>query len=116
MRYRGSAFHLFLAAALLATGIPAGRGATYYVRSGGDDAGGGTTPASAFRTVLRAAQALDHGDSIVVGPGEYSERILIAERHAGERIPSGAYGRGVSIEPGGDGPGSGGAAALRCNR
>ena len=54
--------------------------ATYYVRSAGDDRADGASARTAFRTLVRAAQALDHGDTAVVGPGTYREAVLIAER------------------------------------
>src|SRR5262249_22257483 len=57
---------------------------THYVRASGNDQADGKTPESAFRTVLRAAQALNHGDTIVIGPGTYSESVLIAERFGTE--------------------------------
>src|SRR5688500_2140201 len=56
------------------------RAATWYVRQGGDDREDGKSPAAAFRTILRTAQVLNHGDQVVVGPGTYRESALFAER------------------------------------
>ena len=53
---------------------------TYFVRSQGNDRGNGTTSPTAFRTLLRAVRMLNHGDTIVLGPGVYRENVLIAER------------------------------------
>ena len=64
---------------LLFGGLPV-LATTYYVRQRGDDQADGKTPATAFRTVLRAAQALNHGDSIVIGPGSYTTASLLADR------------------------------------
>lgn len=47
---------------------------TYYVRTSGNDAADGLTPATAFRTVRKAAAALANpGDGVIVGPGTYAE-------------------------------------------
>ena len=54
--------------------------ATYYVRAGGNERADGKTPATAFRTLLRATRLLNHGDRLVIGPGVYRESVLIAER------------------------------------
>jgi len=53
---------------------------TYYVRQAGNDQADGKTAATAFRTVLRAVQRLNHGDGIVIGPGTYKSAGLIADR------------------------------------
>src|SRR5437868_8334284 len=62
--------------------------ATYFVKPDGNDAATGTTPATAFRTFVRAARALNHGDSIVLAPGTYKESVFLAERfgQADQRI------------------------------
>ena len=52
----------------------------YYVREKGSDQNDGKTPATAFRSVLMAAQVLDHGDNVVVGPGTYRGTAFFAER------------------------------------
>jgi hypothetical protein len=57
---------------------------TYYVRAGGNDRADGKTAQTAFRTVLRAAQVLNYGDSIVIGPGTYRARVFFAERFAAD--------------------------------
>lgn len=53
--------------------------ATYFVRTSGDDARDGLSAHTAFRTLVRAAQSLNHGDSILIGPGNYPGSVLIAE-------------------------------------
>ena len=70
-----------LVAALVASAAP---GQTYYVRQGGNDQADGKTAAGAFRTPLRAAQAVNHGDSIVIGPGVYRGAALLAERFSAD--------------------------------
>jgi hypothetical protein len=74
----------WLAILLVASAAAAPEEVTYYVRAGGDDRADGRTPKTAFRTVLRAAQVLDHGDRVVIGPGTYRENVLLAERHAAD--------------------------------
>lgn len=50
---------------------------TYYVRTSGNDAANGLTPATAFATIRRAADSiLNPGDRVVVGPGTYAEGDL----------------------------------------
>jgi hypothetical protein len=63
---------------------PVARAATYYVRAGGQDTAAGTTPQAAFRTLQRAAEVLNHGDHVVLGPGTYRGNVLIAERHSAD--------------------------------
>jgi len=53
---------------------------TWYVREKGSDQNDGKTPATAFHNVLMAAQVLDHGDKVVVGPGTYRGTAFFAER------------------------------------
>ncbi len=57
---------------------------TFYVRQGGNDQNDGKTAKTAFKSLLRAAQALNYGDGIVIGPGAYKETVLIAERYAAD--------------------------------
>jgi len=53
---------------------PAGvQGATIYVRQSGNDAATGTTPATALRTIGRAAGVAQPSERVVVGPGTYAE-------------------------------------------
>jgi len=59
-------------------------GETWYVRSGGNDLADGKTAGTAFGTITRAAGVLNHGDSIVIGPGVYKETVLIAERFSAD--------------------------------
>ena len=55
---------------LLALAAPA-RGAEYWVRPGGDDMAGGTSPASAWATLVHAASAVGPGDTVHVEDGDY---------------------------------------------
>lgn len=57
---------------------------TWFVRQAGNDQADGKTPKTAFATVLRAVQAVNHGDSIVIGPGTYRCAALLAERFAAD--------------------------------
>jgi hypothetical protein len=68
---------------LCSAALPAA-GDTYYVRPNGNDQAPGSTARSAFRSVRRAAQALNHGDSIVVAPGVYREPAFFAERFSAD--------------------------------
>src|SRR5690349_19103595 len=56
------------------------RAVTWYVRQSGDDQNEGTSAQTAFRTVGRAAELVNHGDQIVVGPGTYRVAAMIADR------------------------------------
>jgi len=59
-------------------------GEKWFVRASGNDLADGKTPATAFKTITRAAGVLNHGDSIVIGPGVYEETVLIAERFSAD--------------------------------
>jgi len=76
--------------AIIATGCfyaDAAKSATFYVRATGDDRNDGATAATAFRTLNQAVRALNHGDSIVLGPGSYEGGALLAERFGCEAAP-----------------------------
>jgi hypothetical protein len=73
----------FASAALLAA-CTAASAQTWYVREKGSDQNDGKTPATAFRGVLTAAQALNHGDSLVVGPGTYRGTAFLADRFSAD--------------------------------
>lgn len=52
---------------------PASAG-TFYVRTAGNDANDGLTPATAFQSIRHAAESIfNAGDHVVVGPGTYRE-------------------------------------------
>jgi len=55
---------------------PAAQAAQYYVRTSGNDAANGQTPASAWRTISHAASLLLPGDEVIVGPGIYPEQNI----------------------------------------
>jgi len=69
---------MLLCAALLA--VSHAGATTFFVRSQGNDLADGQTAKTAFHTLLRAARLVNHGDTIVLGPGVYRGSILIAER------------------------------------
>jgi len=77
----GSATYCLLALVLLSVSVPA---QTFYVRQTGSDQNDGKTPATAFRSVLLAAQVLDHGDTLVVGPGMYRGAAFFADRFSAD--------------------------------
>ncbi|MBL0926554.1 MAG: right-handed parallel beta-helix repeat-containing protein [Phycisphaerales bacterium] len=56
---------------LLATAGPAA-GATFYVRTSGNDSNSGNTPSSAFATIGKAASVASAGDVVYVGGGTYT--------------------------------------------
>ena len=60
-----------LAAALCASAVPTWA-ATFYVRTGGNDAQNGRSAATAFASIRRAASLAGGGDTVVVGPGRTS--------------------------------------------
>ncbi len=51
--------------------------ATYYVAPDGDDANSGTSRADAFRTIQRAADAVNVGDTVLIDEGAYAERVVV---------------------------------------
>lgn len=61
--------------------------ATLYVRASGNDDDTGATPEHALKTVTRAAQLLEPGSTVVVGPGRYSGRIEIANFETTPDLP-----------------------------
>jgi hypothetical protein len=71
-------------AAASAITLSAARGETYYVRAAGNDQADGKTARTAFRSVLRAAQVLNHGDHVVIGPGSYAGTAFFAERFSAD--------------------------------
>ena len=82
MKATGIARYRWLGVCLgLVFALPVSAG-TWYVRANGNDQADGASAKTAFKTVLRAAQVLNYGDNIVIGPGTYRETILIAERYA----------------------------------
>jgi hypothetical protein len=59
-------------------------GATYYVRTSGDDSADGKSAQSAFATVLHAAGVINHGDDLIIGPGKYKETVFVADRFSAD--------------------------------
>ena len=73
-------FLLTVAVAVSLASLFSAQGETWFVRAGGSDLADGKTAKTAFKTITRAAGVLNHGDSIVIGPGVYKETVLAAER------------------------------------
>lgn len=60
-----------------------GLGATYYVDAGsGDDANAGRSPDRAWRTIQRAADTAQAGETVAIRGGTYREGVLF-QRHSG---------------------------------
>lgn len=51
---------------------------TWYVSTNGSDTAAGTTAATAFRTIQRAANVVQPGNTVVVLPGVYSESVQLS--------------------------------------
>jgi hypothetical protein len=67
-------FGLFALLAVASACPDAAAGTTHHVASTGDDAGPGTA-AAPFRTIQRGAEAAQPGDTVLVHPGIYRERV-----------------------------------------
>ena len=63
----------FLLISVLAT-VPA-TGTEYFVSKSGNDTHDGTSAESAFLTIQKGVDSLRPGDTLTIGPGEYSENI-----------------------------------------
>ncbi len=64
-----------VAAAFVALVATPARAGSFYVRKTGNDSNAGTSPAAAWRTMLRAALSLNAGDTVYVGAGTYNEIV-----------------------------------------
>src|SRR2546422_6375595 len=64
---------------------PGGSTATgsYYVSTAGDDSNAGTS-ASPWKTIQKAANTLHAGDTVIVSPGAYSERVQVTRSGAAD--------------------------------
>lgn len=80
-----------LAGVILLVGRPASA-RTWYVASNGNDQADGRTAGTSFKTILRAAERLNHGDSIVIAPGSYTESAFLAERFSADGAPMSVIG------------------------
>lgn len=63
-------------AVIMVPGAALGR-TTYYVSATGDDAHEGTSAEKAFKTISKAAALTRPGDSVLIAPGKYVERVKI---------------------------------------
>ena len=65
---------------LIIISLPVSAGAsTFFVDArAGNDSATGTAPAFAFRTIQRAANVVQAGDSVVVAPGVYAESVQLS--------------------------------------
>ncbi len=50
---------------------------TWYVRVDGSDSNSGRSPDDAFATIQRAASAVNVGDTVLIGAGEYIEQVRV---------------------------------------
>jgi parallel beta-helix repeat protein len=69
-------------------------GSVRFVRPDGDDAAEGTSLASAWKTLSRAARALRPGQTLYLAPGEWKEPLLLAGIRAGKDKPTAVRVRG----------------------
>jgi hypothetical protein len=60
-------------------------GAEYFVGAQGRDEADGRSRETAFRTVQKGVDALQPGDTLTIGPGEYFERVSRADLGAADR-------------------------------
>lgn len=58
---------------------------TYFVKPDGSDTAGGLTRTGAFRTIQRAADVVEAGDTVVVLPGTYSESVQLTRAGTADR-------------------------------
>lgn len=72
-------FHIIvLVAGLLAVGTSFAQAGVWHVDStGGNDQSTGQTPSSAFRTIQRAANVVQAGDTVIIHPGLYFEQVRV---------------------------------------
>ena len=66
---------LTLISALLAAASPLARATEFFVSKEGNDANAGTTRAAALATIQKGMNALQPGDTLTIGPGEYHEAV-----------------------------------------
>ena len=68
---------LFVTGFLLLLGVSGTLAANRYVRKSGNDSNNGLTPATAWKTVSKAAAfALTAGDTVFIGSGTYNEQLI----------------------------------------
>ncbi len=73
----------FLVAAVVSLSLSEDSSATtFYVRTSGDDANSGRTAALAFRTISKACDEANVGDTIYVGAGTYLESCPIRSKYS----------------------------------
>ncbi|MDX2167740.1 MAG: PKD domain-containing protein [Deltaproteobacteria bacterium] len=87
--------HRLALCALLVLLAPPARAAVYLVAVSGDDAGSGG-PESPWRTIGRGAAALQPGDTLIVGPGEYVESVPLT-RSGEPQAPIALLGLGTAV-------------------
>ena len=76
-RRQGSRRPLLAIAAALLSGVAAGRAATYYVRTNGNDAFAGTSWDLPKRSITNAMAAVSAGDQIWVASGVYTQLVTL---------------------------------------
>src|SRR5689334_5956047 len=76
---------------------------TYYVRTSGNDAAGGTTPATAWQTISKAlgATGISSGDTVYIGSGVYREKVTVGGTYTSETFVIGdVFGAHTGDAPG----------------
>ena len=72
-----------LALTILLVPVCQARAATYYVRKTGDNANSGTSPGSAWRSIRKAANNVNAGDTVYFGAGTYQHRSSVIWSRSG---------------------------------
>ena len=76
--------------------------ADYYVATDGNDSNGGTTLATPFETIKKAAESVAPGDSVFIRSGSYASEVSIVDLNATEAQPitfQNYFGETVNISP-----------------
>ncbi|WJH36092.1 right-handed parallel beta-helix repeat-containing protein [Paenibacillus sp. CC-CFT747] len=71
---------LVMSAGLVPAPVAKAAGNTYYVATGGDDSGPGTSTSSPFKTIDKCAQVMQPGDTCVIASGTYRETVTPANK------------------------------------
>src|SRR2546425_12511919 len=87
--YARALFLIFVWACISPLQALAQGGGTYYVATSGNDSNAGTS-ASPWRTIQKAANTLNGGETVIVNAGTYNERVQI--------ITSGSAGKVLTFQ------------------
>ena len=80
-------FRTLAVALLLLAAVAPGEATEYFVRTSGDDANDGTSPATAFLTPDRAAKFVAAGDTVYIGGGVHTGKVTQAYRSGTPAAP-----------------------------